>query len=377
MIREGEYMGAKRIVVKIGSSSLTDEQGGLSHKKMARLADQIAALQTERECQMILVSSGAVAAGLAKLGWPRPTITMPEKQAAAAVGQGLLIERYQKLFAQRGIVIAQLLLTRSDIEDRKRFIHIRNTSETLLRHGILPVVNENDTVAVEEIRFGDNDTLGSLVALVTEADLLILLTDIDGLYDANPQTHPDAQRISDVWEITPELEQAAGGNGSSVGTGGMRTKLAAARIAVDSGIDVVVASSAEPDVLQRIVDGEPVGTRFHSRHRLSGKKSWIAYGTRTEGQITIDEGAVKALTERAGSLLVPGVVRVEGDFQEGAIVDVAAQDGQVIGKGAVSFSGRDLRLLIERRLAGEKLHNYHEVIHRDNMVIHEKEGDIL
>ncbi|WP_018130262.1 glutamate 5-kinase [Effusibacillus pohliae] len=367
-------MRAKRIVVKVGSSSLTDAQGRLSTGHISRLVDQIANLQAEYGCQVILVSSGAVAAGLGKLGWHRPHITMPEKQAAAAVGQGLLIELYQKLFAERGMMIAQLLLTRSDIEDRRRFIHIRNTAETLLRHGILPIVNENDTVTVEEIRFGDNDTLGSLVALVTEADLLVLLTDIDGLYTANPRTHPNARRISDVWQITPELEEAAGGVGSAVGTGGMRTKLTAARIAVDSGIDVVVASSSEPDVLRRIWSGEPVGTRFHAHTRFTGKKSWLAYGTRPEGRLVIDEGAVRALLERAGSLLLPGIVRVEGDFHEGAVVEVAAPDGRVIGKGTVSFSDRDLRLLLGRRLAGEKLQNYHEVIHRDAMVIYAREG---
>ncbi|GAX89000.1 glutamate 5-kinase [Effusibacillus lacus] len=367
-------MKAKRIVVKVGSSSLTDEQGRLSEEKMRQLADQIAVLQLEQECRVILVSSGAVAAGLGKLGWPRPNITMPEKQAAAAVGQGLLLEQYQKLFAQRGITVAQLLLTRSDIEDRKRFIHIRNTSETLLRNGILPIVNENDTVTVEEIRFGDNDTLGSLVALVTEAELLILLTDIDGLYTANPKSNPDARRIPDVWEITPELEAAAGGNGSVMGTGGMRTKLMAARIATESGIDVVVASSREPEVLQRIAEGESLGTRFHANPRFSGKKSWLAHGPRPEGRIIIDQGAVRALTERAGSLLVPGITAVEGEFQEGAIVEIAAPAGQVIGKGAVSFSDRDLQLLIERRQTGERLRHYHEVIHRDAMVIYSREG---
>ncbi|MFC4766692.1 glutamate 5-kinase [Effusibacillus consociatus] len=367
-------MSAKRIVVKIGSSSLTNEQGRLSVEKMSGLVNQVANLQTRQEYEVILVSSGAVAAGLGKLGWPRPNITMPEKQAAAAVGQGLLIELYQKLFAEHGIVIAQLLLTRSDIEDRKRFIHIRNTAETLMRHGILPIVNENDTVTVEQIRFGDNDTLGSLVALVTEADLLVLLTDIDGLYTANPKTDPDATRIQDVWEITPELEEAAGGNGTALGTGGMKTKLTAARMAVDSGIDVVVASSSEPNVLSRIMEGESLGTRFYSKQRLSSKKSWIAYGTRTEGRLVIDNGAVRALIERASSLLLPGIVEVEGDFHEGSIVQVVSQDGRLIGKGAVSFSDRDLRLLIERRQLGEKLHNYHEVIHRDAMVIQSREG---
>jgi glutamate 5-kinase len=206
--------------------------------------------------------------------------------------------------------------------------------------------------------------------------MLILLTDIDGFYTANPKTNPDALLIPDVWEITPEMEEAAGGNGSMVGTGGMRTKLTAARIAVESGIDTVVASSAEPNVLKKIMRGESVGTRFHSDQRLSGKKSWIAHGTRPEGQLVIDRGAVHALTDRSGSLLLPGILEVEGIFQEGAIVEMVSQEGETIGKGAVSFSDRDLRLLLERRKRGEKLHNCHEVIHRDAMVIRSREGNL-
>lgn len=364
----------KRIVVKVGSSSLTDQQGRISDEKMARLAAQIACLEQQHSCQVTLVSSGAVAAGLGTLGWPRPTITIPEKQAAAAVGQGLLIETYTKLFSSHQIPIAQLLLTRSDLEDRKRFIHIRNTAETLLQNGILPIVNENDTVAVEEIRFGDNDTLGGLVALLTESELLILLTDIDGLYDANPNTNPGAQRITDVWDITPEMELAAGGQGSSMGSGGMRTKLEAAKIATNSGIDVVVAASSEPDVLQRIVQGEPVGTRFHAHPGLSGKKSWIAYGTRPEGCIVIDDGASAALLQRGSSLLLPGIVQVEGDFHEGSVVKVVGQDRRAIAKGIASFSGHDLRLLLERFRLGERLPNLHAVIHRDVLVTYTREG---
>ncbi|SEN42180.1 glutamate 5-kinase [Lihuaxuella thermophila] len=370
-------MRRMRIVVKIGSSSLTNKQGQLSSDKMACLVEQIASVQSTGEYQMILVSSGAVAAGLSKLGWPRSHITMPEKQAAAAVGQGLLIERYQKLFAEKGMGTAQLLLTRSDIEDRKRFIHIRNTAETLLRHGIIPIVNENDTVAVDEIRFGDNDTLGSLVALMTEANLLVLLTDIDGLYTANPKENVSARRIPQVWKITPEMEAAASDSGSPVGTGGMRTKLAAARMAVDSGIDVVIASSSEPNVLQKILEGKSVGTRFHSKQRLSGKKSWIAYGTRTEGTLMIDPGAVFALVKQTASLLLGGITKVEGDFHEGSVVEIAAPDGRRIGKGMVSFSAVDLRILLERRQRGEKFHNIHEVIHRDAMVILVREENLV
>ncbi|WP_028986743.1 glutamate 5-kinase [Thermicanus aegyptius] len=359
-----------RMVVKIGSHSVTDEKGALSEGKMEELVKQITALR-DKGIQVILVSSGAVAAGLGELGWRRSNITIPEKQAAAAVGQGLLIEKYRSLFAARGIRIAQLLLTRSDTEDRKRFIHIRNTLETLLRHGVLPIVNENDTVTVEEIRFGDNDTLAGLVTLVTEADLLVLMTDIDALYTANPRIHKEAKPIPEVWEITPELVKMAGGEGSSVGTGGMRTKLNAARIVTESGVEMVIISSSIPDGLIRIVEGEPLGTRFHPHPRFTGKKSWIAYGTRVQGSLTLDDGAVAALQKRGRSLLFPGILSVEGDFHEGAVVSMKNREGEAIGKGMVSFSSYDLKILLERERSGEKIQSLHEVIHRDAMVIYE------
>ncbi|MBA4496172.1 glutamate 5-kinase [Paenactinomyces guangxiensis] len=260
-------MEQERIVVKVGSSSLTDDQGCLAVEKVVRLVRMIAGLQ-QKGYQVILVSSGGIAAGLGKLGWDRTTISMPEKQAAAAVGQGLLIQLYERLFAAHGLVIGQLLLTRADIQTANRLAHIRNTMETLLVHSIVPVINENDTVAVEEIRFGDNDTLSSLVAVTASAQLLVLLTDIDGMYTSDPRQDKQAKRIHDIWKITDELEQMAGANGTPAGTGGMRSKLAAAKIAMDAGIDVVVASSFEPDVLERVVAGEAIGTRFHGQQSL-------------------------------------------------------------------------------------------------------------
>lgn len=369
-------MKAKRMVVKVGSSSLTDDCGQISETKIRNLVDQIAVLQHERQIQVILVSSGAMAAGLGQLGWSRTKITIPEKQAVAAVGQGLLIEKYQKLFASKGIQMAQLLLTRSDIEHRHRFIHIRNTIETLLKYQILPIVNENDTVAVEEIRFGDNDTLSSLVALVAEADQLILLTDIDGLYTANPKKIPEAHLIPEVRKITYEIKQLAGGAGSKVGTGGMRTKLTAAEIATETGIDVIIASSDEKDVLLRISQGEPIGTHFYAGPRLSSRKSWIAYATRVEGKLVIDQGAVKALLDRSGSLLLAGIVKVSGDFHEGKIVGIYTQRGEQIAKGIVNFSKQDLELLLKRKRQGESLRNVHEVVHRDYMAILKQEERI-
>ncbi|MDQ0188779.1 glutamate 5-kinase [Alicyclobacillus cycloheptanicus] len=359
----------RRMVVKVGSSSLVDDAGRLSVEKLRRIVHQIVELQQSRQWQVVLVSSGSIAAGVSHLGWRRASITLPEKQAAAAVGQTLLMETYQHLFNECSLAVGQVLLTRADIEDRKRFVHIRNTMLTLMRNGIIPIVNENDTVAVEEIRFGDNDTLASLTALVTEADKLVLLTDIDGLYTADPRARPDAARISDVWEITEDIERLAGGAGSSVGTGGMQTKVAAAKIAVQAGTDVIVTSSRIDQVLLQIAADTAVGTVFHARPepwRL--RQSWLAHGPHPEGVIDIDDGAAHALRTRPSSLLLPGVVWVEGDFQEGAVVELTVR-GHVLGKGITNFSARDLQMLLERRQQGERFYNLHEVIHRNDLVL--------
>ncbi|SHE48845.1 glutamate 5-kinase [Seinonella peptonophila] len=361
-----------RVVIKIGTSSLTDQKGQLSEVKMKKIVHQVAKLQRSEVWQPVLVSSGAIAIGLESLGWSRQ-ITVSEKQAAAAVGQGLLIEKYRQLFAKQGLQVAQLLLTRADIEDRKRFIHIRNTMETLIRHRIVPIVNENDTVAVEEIEFGDNDSLGSFVALVTEAQRFILLTDIDGLYTANPHRVAEAKRIDKIYEITKEIESLAAGSESMVGTGGMRTKVSAAKIATHSGIDVVIASFEEPNVVEKVLRNEPIGTRFYPQQRMSSKKSWLAYSTRSEGKLIIDQGAAQALTSRGSSLLLAGVKGVKGNFAVGAVVDIISEYDQLIGKGMVNFSDRDLVHLLERQSLGERFNNYHECIHRDQLVVLQEE----
>ncbi|GIM45065.1 glutamate 5-kinase [Collibacillus ludicampi] len=354
----------KRIVVKVGSSSLTDERGIICMERMKTLVESLVRLKQEANTEVLLVSSGAVAAGLGHLQWSRTMITMPEKQAAAAVGQGLLIETYKHLFAEYGEMIAQLLLTRGDIEDRKRYVNIRNTLETLLHYGIIPIVNENDTVAVDEIRFGDNDTLGSWVGILAEADLVILLTDIDGLYTANPKEHPDARRIEVVKEITPELEKAAGGTGSVHGTGGMKTKLQAAKIAMQAGIELVIAHSRTERVIERVVAGEPLGTRFLPQKRLSGKKQWIAFGSKVKGRLFVDDGAADALVHGGKSLLAPGIVRIEGTFTEGDAVEIVQLDQRVIAKGIVNYSDADLRMI-----CGSSEHHLREVVHRDVMIL--------
>ncbi|WP_274433023.1 glutamate 5-kinase [Alicyclobacillus sp. ALC3] len=365
----------RRIVVKLGSSSVVGEDGTLSLAKLTRLVTQMVTLQRSGAWQLVLVSSGAIAVGLTELGWRRGSITLPEKQAAASVGQTRLMEHYQRLFGSQAVRVGQLLLTRADIEDRKRFLHIRNTVLTLLRNGIVPIVNENDTVAVEEIRFGDNDTLAALVALVAEADVLVLLTDIDGLYTGDPRVDAEAQRIVEVPVITEQIERLAGGAGSAVGTGGMQTKITAAKIAVQAGTRVVVAAASELDVLLRVAAGEQVGTSFHPRQNpYSLRKSWLVHGPHPEGTVVIDAGAVAALLHQSGSLLLPGVCGVTGDFQEGAIVALTDLNDHVLGKGIVNFAARDLADLLTRRRDGENLHNLPEVVHRDHLVIW-REGD--
>lgn len=360
----------KIMVVKVGSSSLTDDIGQLHLPKLEHLVEQLCHIQQAGLWQIVLVSSGAVAAGVSQLGWQAASITMPEKQAAAAVGQGILIDMYAQLFRRKNVMVGQILLTRSDIEDRHRFVHIRNTITTLLKHDIIPIVNENDTVAVEEIRFGDNDTLASLVAMVVEADTVVLLTDIDGLYTGNPRQDPSAQRIPDVWQITPDVERMAGDAGSAVGTGGMRTKIGAAKMAVESGIDLIIAASGEENVLLRIGQGESIGTHFHaSVSPASSRKVWLTHGTRADGKIVIDDGATEALLHKSGSLLMPGIARVDGDFDTGAIVDLVALSGTVLGRGIVSFTSSDLRDFLRRRSAGEKLNNLPTVIHRNDLVM--------
>jgi glutamate 5-kinase len=364
---EKEGFRLKRIVVKVGSSSLVDESGSLSRSKVMQLVRQLAVLHQSRY-QLILVTSGAVAAGVGALRWNRMTLTMPEKQAAAAVGQSILVQQYQECFAHHSIPAAQLLLTRSDIEDRKRFIHIRNTIEPLLHHGIIPIINENDTVAVEEIRFGDNDTLGALVSLVSGADLYVMLSDIEGLYTANPKTDKNAKLLHRVESITPDIWKLAGDKGSSVGTGGMKTKLQAAQIATQSGVDVQIANSMDPDVLQRIIAGDTIGTHFIADTPLKKKKPWIAYGSRAEGSVIVDTGAYVALTEGHSSLLLAGIISTTGNFLEGSVVEIWHGD-ETIGKGIVHLSKRDIDQLISKRNEGEPLPLLPEVIHCDQLVL--------
>ncbi len=352
----------KRIVIKIGSSSLTNSRGLLDQSRMMALAGAIAELFL-RGWQPVLVSSGAVAAGLGQLGWSRSNLTMPERQAAASVGQGLLMEKYNELFLARGIQVGQVLLTKEDLADRRRYLNARNTLNVLLNRRVLPIVNENDTVAFAEIRFGDNDTLSALVAGLVEAELLIILTDIDGLYSGDPRKDPTARLIPVVRQVDESIEQAAGGSGTPVGTGGMRTKLAAARIAARSGLRAVVASGKDPAVILSLAAGEAVGTCFEpSPHSLRSRKQWIAFGSVARGTLTIDRGAVKALMEGNKSLLAVGVTGVRGNFPASSVVVVEDDRGVELARGITNLSSDDLRLVIKN--PGRGL----EVINRDWLV---------
>lgn len=347
--------------------------GGIATERVEALADEAAALVAEGR-SVILVTSGAIGVGAQRLGLSERPRAIPEKQAAAAVGQGLLMQAYEKAFLARGIVVGQVLLTAEDIVDRQRHLNSRNTLLKLWEYGTIPIVNENDTVAVDEIRFGDNDTLSALVATLVEADALILLSDVDGLYTANPRVDKDAQLLSVVEELTPELEQAAGGAGSEFGTGGMATKLEAARIVTSAGIPMVLAHGSRPNVLQDVLSGRPVGTLFLPRQRgMSARKRWLAFHQRVRGSVTVDDGAARALMERGGSLLPAGVVDAEGAFQAGDLVRVFAPDGTELARGLSNYGVDAVRQI--RGLRTDQLEavlgykGYDEVIHRDNLVV--------
>lgn len=369
-----EYLAnCRRIVVKVGSSSLTHSTGKLNFSRMEGLVRQLADLQHQGK-ELVLVSSGAIGAGMGKLGLKSRPKTIPEKQALAAVGQGILLHMYEKMFAEYGQTVAQVLLTREDVSDRRRFLNARNALMTLLGYGAMPIINENDTVAVDEIKFGENDTLSALVASLVDADLLILLTDIDGLYTANPKQDPAAQLIAQVEEITPEIEKLAGGTGSALGSGGMATKLSAGKIAVNSGVGMIIADSSRPNILLEALSGEPVGTFFTPKeYRLQCRKRWIAFGIPVQGRIFVDEGAKRAIVSKGKSLLSSGITGVEGNYDLGNVVSIVNSQGEEFARGIVNYSSRDIELIkgtqskdIEKIL-GYK--DYDEVIHRDNLVL--------
>jgi glutamate 5-kinase len=363
---------AKRLVVKVGSSLVTNEGKGIDVTAVAQWAEQIASLHAQGK-QMVLVSSGAIAEGMARLGWPRRPNAMHELQAAAAVGQMGLIQAYEVAFAKHGIRTAQILLTHEDLADRRRYLNARSTLYTLLGLGVVPIVNENDTVVTDEIRLGDNDTLGALVTNLIEAEALIILTDQSGLYSADPRQNPDAEFISLGQAGDPALEAMAGGSGSSIGTGGMLTKVLAAKRAANSGGHTVIASGRESNVLLRLAQGEQIGTELRAILPVrSARQRWLANHLRLRGRVTLDHGAVQALTEGHKSLLAIGVSAVEGEFERGDVVACVDQHGVECGRGLINYSSADARRIMRQpsnRIA-EILGSMSdaELMHRDNMV---------
>ena len=363
----------RRVVVKVGSGLITVAGQGPSSGAIASLAGDLSALVKDRR-EVALVSSGAVATGMARLGLSARPRSIPEKQAAAAVGQSSLMWHYEQAFKGHGIQVGQVLLTGQDIADRGRYLNARNTLLALLGFGVLPVVNENDTVAVDEIKVGDNDNLAAHVAHLIDADLLVLLTDVDGLYTGDPRRDPSAQRLETVLAITDDIQRLAFDATSNVSVGGMSTKLQAAEKANASGIPMIIARGSEPSVLQRLLAGEALGTYFQPRDdRLAARKRWIAFAVPPQGRLTVDAGAKKALTERGKSLLPSGVTLVEGEFPAGAVVALVEPDGQEFARGLVNYDAHEVeRIRGMKTNEIEKTLGYKgcdEVIHRDNLVV--------
>ena len=362
----------RKVLIKIGSGVLTGKEG-LDLNIIDQLVDDIAG-QKKRGLHVVMVTSGAVASGRHRMGITRKLKNMPEKQAAAAIGQGRLMRVYSNAFGRHGLNVAQLLLTMSDLTDRKRFINVRNTLSQLLEWGVIPIINENDSVSVDEIKFGDNDHLAAMMANIIEADLLINLTNTDGLYDRNPKTSRKAKAIKLVREITAEIEAAATADADPVGTGGMKSKIMAAQKVTACGIPYVIASGKKQGVLDEIFAGAETGTLFlPMTNCLSSKEHWIAFTLRARGKLMLDDGARNAILSRGKSLLPSGIIGVEGDFAAGDAVACFDSEGRQIAKGLVNYTSEEIKKIqglktsrIEQVL-GYK--HYDEVIHRDNMAV--------
>ena len=368
-----ELAETRRWVVKIGSSLLTNDGKGLNHPAIAAWVAQLSELHRQG-LELILVSSGAVAAGMERLGWQTRPRALAELQAAASIGQAALVQVYQGYLQTGGMIGAQVLLTHEDLRDRQRYLSARATLRTLLEMGTLPIINENDAVASAELRFGDNDTLAAMVSNLLDADLLIILTDQAGLYEADPRQHPEAQLLHEVRAGDPQLLAMAGGAGSKVGTGGMRSKVMAASRAARSGTATIVASGHEPDVLLRLYRGALLGTRFQPQvPRLAARKRWFVGQLRPMGKLRLDAGAARVLREKGSSLLPVGVTAVEGEFQCGDLVSCLDPEGQEIAQGLINFASAEVAARLGKNSAeitelfGEQ--EAVELIHRDNLAL--------
>ncbi len=364
---------SRRLVVKVGSALVTNNGAGLSESFIADFARQIAQLHA-RGREVVLVSSGAIAAGMQRLGWTVRPHAMHELQAAAAVGQMGLAQAYESQFSRHGLKTAQILLTHEDLADRKRYLNARSTLVALLALGVVPIINENDTVVTDEIKFGDNDTLGALVANLIDADALVILTDQQGLYSADPRRDPAARFLPRVRAGDPALETMAGGAGSMIGKGGMITKVLAARRAASSGTHTVVACGREPGVLERLAAGEAIGTAFIAdMPRKAARKQWLADHLQLRGSLRLDAGAVAALVRDGKSLLPIGVTEVSGEFERGEVVACLDPQGHEVARGLINYASSDARRIIRHPSSGiEAILGFveeHELIHRDNLVL--------
>lgn len=364
---------AKRIVVKIGSSLVSSREAGLQPERIDRLADEIAALRSS-DRELLIVSSGAIVSGIKKLALKDYPKSLPVKQAAAAVGQSRLMWAYEKSFERLGLRVAQILLTHQDLADRRRFLNARHTLAALIDFGVIPIINENDTVSVEEIRVGDNDSLAAEVAHLVDADLLVILSDVDGLFTEDPRKNPSAQLIPVIGEINDDIERRAGVSTTFEGTGGMATKVRAAKKVGEYGVATLILNGQRAGLLPTVLNGGDGGSLFLAKERrLTSRKHWIGYTLRPRGTITLDQGAVEALAKRGKSLLASGILNVTGLFEAGDPVSCLDQDGKEFAKGLVNFSSdilgkiKGLRTAeIQQQLGPQE---YEEVIHRDNLVI--------
>ncbi len=354
------------VVVKVGTNVLTDDRGTLDRERIQALADQLQRIRASGR-KVVLVSSGAIGAGVGRLRLTKRPSELPQLQACAAVGQTALMQLYQECLAPHGCTVAQILLTASDFDSRPRYLNVRNTIRTLFEYDCLPIINENDTVSVAEIRFGDNDHLAAMVTNLLQAPLLIILTSVDGLYDADPRLHPNAKLVHTVEQIDRSVTDMAGISKSTLGTGGMRSKLRAARLATAAGEAVLMANGATPGILDAIFAAQLVGTLFlpHGGN-VPARKRWFGFTARPRGSLKVDAGARRALVEKGKSLLPIGVVAVEGEFRKGDVVSILDSEGVEFARGLSNYSSADAVRLSGRK--GEQL-PYEEIIHRDNLVI--------
>ena len=375
MVGVRDISEAKRIVIKVGTSNLTDKSYRLDPRKVEKLAKEIVELKKQGR-EIIVVTSGAIGAGIGKLDLKQRPRDIKVLQATAAVGQNILMSTYDRYFAKYEQTIAQLLLTHEDFFDRQRYLNLRNTLITLLKSGVIPIINENDTVVVDEIKLGDNDNLSALVASNLDADLLVILTDIDGLFTYDPKRSKKAEFISIVEELTPEIERIASAGGKT-GVGGMKTKIQAAKVTMKAGIPMVIANGNEENILSRIIAGERIGTIFlpdaEAKEKMNGRKHWLRFASSVKGKIEVDEGAKSALIKNRSSLLASGVIGVEDDFVSGDPVSIVDAEGVEFAKGITNYSSEEIKKIkgaqskaIEQILGRKE---YGEVVYRGNLVL--------